>query len=115
MTYTELADKMSDLAKAIGATDKYVYYQWPVGLAPDPPYIVYYISSRSDFKADNINYVKLGDLVVEMYTATKDPQAESLAEAWFESEELAPDIEEADISSESMYEVIYTMEVVIDG
>lgn len=40
---------------------------------------------------------------------------ESLAEAWFESQEYAPDIEEQYIDSESMHEVIYSMEVVIDG
>lgn len=115
MTYAELADHMADLARSIGAEGNYVYYQYPVGLAPEPPYLIYYISSRDDFRADNSNYVKLGNLIVELYTNKKDPVMESLAEAWFESQEYAPDIEEQYIDSESMHEVIYSMEVVIDG
>lgn len=115
MTYTELAENMADLCVTAGITDKFVYYQWPVGLAPEPPYIVYWIPTRDDFRADDINYVKIGELVVELYTDKKDPELEAAVEAWFEDHELAPDIEETFLDSENMHETIYTMEVVING
>lgn len=115
ITYKELAEKMADLCVAIGCPDKYVYYQYPVGLAPEPPYVIYYIASRDDFRADNSNYVKIGELVIEIYTDKKDPAIEAAAEAWFDAQELAPDIDEQYIDAEQMQEVRYSMEVVIDG
>lgn len=115
MTYKELAEAMADLCETAGMPDKYVYYQWPVGLAPEPPYIVYWTPYRNDFRADNINYVKIATLVVELYTDTKEPELEALFEEWFESQELAPDIEETYLDSEAMHETQYTMEVIIDG
>lgn len=114
MTYEQLAEKMADLSRAIGAPDKYVYYQYPVGLAPEPPYVIYYITGRDDFKADNSNYVKIGELVIEIYTDKKNPAVEAAAEAWFEAQELAPEIEEQYIDSEQMQEVRYTTEVILE-
>lgn len=115
MTYTEMAGKIADLCDTIGIPDKYVYYQWPVGLAPEPPYIVYWTPNRDDFRADDINYVKAATLVVELYTDKKDPDLEAAAEAWFEAQELAPDIEEEYIDTEAMHETLYITEVIIDG
>lgn len=115
MTYTELAEAMADLCTSAGIPDKYVYYQWPVGLAPEPPYIVYWISSRNDFRADNINYVKIGELIVELYTNNKDPELEEAVEAWFADHDLAPDIMYQYIDDQSMHETMYTMEVILNG
>ena len=115
MTYTELASKMADLCETANIKGKYVYYQYPVGLAPEPPYIIYWTPDRDDFRADNTNYVRIATLVVELYTTEKDPTTESAIEAWFESHELAPDIEETYLDTEAMHETIYTMEVIIDG
>ena len=115
MTYTELASKMADLCETANIKGKYVYYQYPVGLAPEPPYIIYWTPDRDDFRADNSNYVKIATLVVELYTNTKDPALETAIENWFESQELAPYIEETFLDDEAMHETIYTMEVIIDG
>lgn len=108
MTYDEIASMIesTELENA--------YYQYPEGEAPELPYILFYYPERDDFQADNKNYAKITQLNIELYTKEKDFEKEAAVEAILEANDLSYDKEEQYIESEKMYEVLYTMEVIIN-
>lgn len=109
MTFKEL----NSMIKSIGLPSN--YYQWPEGEEHDLPYILFYYPSRNDILADGINYVKNTRMNIELYSEEKDFELESQVEAVLEANGLVYDKEEQYISEERMYEVLYTMEVIING
>lgn len=90
------------------------YYAYPEGQVPDLPFMVYYYPSNNDDPADNVNYGRIQRLNVELYTSEKDFSTEEDVE-----EVLIPlgvfTKTESYLNSENMYEVLYEMEVAIDG
>lgn len=109
MTFKEL----NEMVKSIGLPSN--YYQWPEKEAPELPYILFYYPSREDFYADSINYVKNTSMNLELYTENKDFELEELVEQTLEAYDIAYEKEEQYIDDERMYEVLYTMEVIING
>ena len=66
---------------------------------------------RHTFHADNINYYSWKQLDVELYTDTKDPDAEQRVEDVLTAHEISYVKSETWIESERLYEVLYEMEV----
>lgn len=94
---------------------KTAYYQYPVNSAPPIPYTVYYFPRTEDFQADSINYAHINALNVELYTKEKDFNTEALLESAFKNAEISYRKSETYLESEKMYEVLYEMEVLING
>lgn len=107
MTYQEIYTMLEAIKLPV------TYYEWPEGHAPDPPYLVFYYPGSNDFEADDRNYAKIRELVVELYTDEKDITTEELVEAALSG--MVYEREETYIDSERMFEVAYNMEVVING
>lgn len=104
-----------DIASMINSTRiENAYYQYPEGEAPELPYILFYYPQRDDFQADDKNYAKVPQLNIELYTKEKDFVTEKVIEDLLEANDLTYDKEEQYIESEKMYEVLYTMEVMIN-
>ena len=91
------------------------YYQWPEKEAPALPYIVWYLPGTDNFAADDKVYQQIHTLNVELYTDNKDFELEQTVEAVLEANDLVWDKVEAYIDTERMYQVLYTMEVYING
>lgn len=91
------------------------YGFWPIGEAPDLPYIVYYYPDSDDFMADNQNYVKIRRLNIELYTNTKNFSLEDTVEEILKNNHLGYDKTEAYIEAEHMYQTLYQTEVLING
>ena len=89
-----------------------VYYQWPVGLAPDPPYLVFYFPGDNDFKADDSHYAKIRELTVELYTDHKDFELEETVEAVLDPQVY--ERYETYLDTERMFMVSYETEVLIE-
>ena len=90
----------------------YAYLMFPVGKAPEPPYCVYYYPNDNDAMADNLNYVKVSNLRIELYTRNKDFELEDQVEAKM----LLPFSKDVEyIDSEKLYQVTYESEVIING
>lgn len=101
-----------DVKTLLDTTDlPVVYYQWPDGKAPDPPYIVFFFPGDNDFVGDNCNYQKIRELTVELYTDQKDFALEETVEAVLS--DLVYSRYETYIDSERMYQVVYETEVLI--
>lgn len=109
MTYP----KIYEMIQSIGLPC--VYHHWEKGSVPSLPYIVFLYPSRNDFMADNRNYHKIVQVTIELYSDSKDFDAESKVEAVLEQNEIPYTKEEVYIPSERMYEVIYEMEVDLDA
>lgn len=91
------------------------YYAFKEGTATAPPFIIFYYPNADDFKADNSNYIHITQLNVELYTDEKDFVKETAVETALINAGLTYHKEEIYIDSERMYEVLYTMEVLING
>lgn len=109
MTYKEVTDLL--IATGLPVT----YLMWPEKEAPDLPYICYYYPSSNDESADNINWAHITALNVELYTRNKDFSIESQVESVLTASGFFFAKSESYLDNEHMYEVLYEMEVCING
>lgn len=107
MTHKEI----SDMIKAVGLP--YAYYEFPDNTEQEPPFICFYYPDSDDLYADNVNYVGIRRLYVELYTDEKDFAQEAAVETALNSNGLSFRKSELYIDSERMYQITYSMEVVI--
>ena len=91
------------------------YYQFPEGTGQAPPFICFFYPQSDDLYADNKNYQSITQLVVELYTDTKDIDRELAVEAKLTAAGLSWAKASEYIGDERMYVTVYTMEVVING
>lgn len=109
MTFLEV----KNMIESIGLP--FVYYQFPINQAPSLPYVIYYYPNSDNFGADNYVYQKIQTLNIEVYTKDKDFAIEKQVEDVLDEHLIFWNKSESYITSENMYEVIYEMEVLIDG
>lgn len=107
MTY----ERVSEIIDSIGIPAE--YYQFPENSGQQPPFICFYYDSDADLKADNLNYQKIRNLTIELYTDTKDFELEETIEAVLNANELVYTRYEASIDTERMYMVTYQTSVII--
>lgn len=109
MTFKEIAEMIEDIGLP------FTYYSWPENAAPPLPYIVYYYPGTQNFPADNSVYVVNQTLNIELYTRTKDFDLEDAVETVLAANQIVWDKTETYINQEHMFEVLYEMEVIING
>ncbi len=93
----------------------FAYYQFPEGTEQPTPFICFYFTDSDDLIADNTNYTKIRQLVIELYTDEPDFALESDIESELSSNELVYAKNAAYIDSEKMWQIAYTTEVVLNG
>ena len=111
MSYTY--EGINSLLGSIGYPYNYEFF--PENKVPAPPYMVFYYPNRDDFYADDSNYSHIEQLNIELYTDEKDFDAEAAVESVLKSNDITFQKQEAYIESENLYQVLYIMEVVING
>lgn len=109
MTYKEVAD----MVESIGLD--FAYYEFQEAAGQSPPFILFYFPESRDFIADDKNYCKKEQLIIELYTDTKDFEKEAAVEAVLEANGFVYSRAEQFIETERMYEVIFSTEVIING
>ena len=92
-----------------------VYHHFEENTGQEPPFICFYYPYDNDFKADNINYVPVNELRIELYTERKDFHLEKVMETIMQEAGLVYTKEETYLSTEKMYMETFTTEVIIDG
>ena len=107
MTYKEIKTLLSTTNLPV------VYYQWPEGQAPEPPYLIFYYPGDNDFVGDNSNYQKIRELTVELYTDQKDFALEETVEGVLSG--MVYSRYETYIDDERLFLVTYEMEVIINA
>lgn len=91
------------------------YHHFEEGQEPKKPYLVYLYPKTNNFSADGIVYQGIFQLHIELYTKEKDVEAERKVEAVLREHGFFYERTEGYITSEKMYEVLYEMEVLING
>lgn len=114
MTYKEVAQIVGGVPYGEG-TIPYAYYAFPEDNPenPAPPFICYYYGISNDMIANNINYQKIRQVIIELYTDNKDFETEKAVEDRLAAYEIVYSKTEDYIGSERLYMVTYTAEIVI--
>jgi len=109
MTLAELYQAL----KAIGYPVAYSHFvDTPQNPAPKPPFITYREAYSSDVMADNINYVGVSNIQIELYTSTKDLTAERKVQDKLKELQLPYTKTENWIDSEKLFQVIYETQLI---
>lgn len=106
------ANDIQDILKSTGLP--VTYYAWPVGEVPNLPYICWLLPSDDDVYADDGNYVHVQNVDIELYTETKDWDAEALVETALKTAGIPYDRTEQYITQERMFQVVYSISLVIN-
>lgn len=107
MTYKEISQMIASFGLP------YAYYQFPDGTAQTPPFICFFYS-YDDIHADDCNYIGRVMLNIELYTDDKDFNLESTIENALTQGGFSFAKEAAYIENERMWQITYTMEVLIN-
>ena len=92
----------------------YAYYQFTKDTAKPPPFICYYLAQSDDFAADGVNYAKIRQLVIELYTRHKDFELEAQIENALTAAGIFYSVAETPIDSQQMYMTVYTSEILFE-
>ena len=101
------------MVKSIGLPP--AYHHFDEGQSPEPPFVVYLYPGTNTFSADGVVYQGINQLDIELYTNKKDLESEKRVEAVLKKHGFFYEKNETYIETEKMYEVLYEMEVVING
>ena len=108
MTYKEIATMIGSLQIP------FTYNSFPDNVAPEPPYIVFNYPQNNDFGADNVNYVSIDTLNLELYTNNKDFELEETVEAMLNSNGFFYEKSETYIRQENLYQITYITQVITE-
>ena len=103
---------MEELLEIIQEMDiPFAYDHFAGGESPDPPFICYLLPGTDNFAADGRVYLKVNEVNIELYTDTKNLTVEQQVEAVLDKYGIFYERSEVWISSEKLYEVMYTFEM----
>lgn len=106
MTYKEV----NTMIASIGIDYAYNHF---TDTGHELPFICFLFSSSDDFAADNVNYQKIRQLDIELYTDNKDFTLEQTVENVLNENGFVYTKQESYIDSEQMYMVVFTTNVAI--
>lgn len=90
------------------------YYQFEEDTAVPPPFCVYYFPNDGFFFADDSNMVRIGHLVIELYTRHKSFTLDRKAERVLQEHGLTFTTDETYIKDERLYMSAYYADVIIE-
>jgi len=109
MTITEVENMMDEIGIPVS------YYKFDEGSGIQPPFAVWYFPFSNDVMADNINYVDVRQLVIELYTDEKDFELEETIKQILIAHELPCAYSEDYLSDEMMFVVSFESEVMLNA
>lgn len=105
MTTQEIYEGLKSLGYPVA------YSHFAEGNVPAPPFITYYYPGTDNFSADGIVYVPINEVDIELYSNTKNLDAEKKIEDWLTMNGLFYEKLEYYIESEKMIQVIFETEI----
>ena len=108
MTLSEIKTMLESID---GFEDKVAYREFPVKQAPALPFICYLCTSTDNFVADNQVYAVIQEIDIELYSRNKDIVSEAAIEAKLNENNIVWEKYEEYISSEKVYEIVYTITI----
>ena len=89
----------------------FAYDHFAEGESPEPPFICYLLPGSNNFAADGKVYFKMNQVMIELYTDSKDLAVERKVETVLDDSSIFYNKSEVWIQSEKLYEVLYSFEV----
>lgn len=108
MTIDEIKDMMDEIGIPVE------YFKFDEDSAVQPPFAVWYFPESVDLFADDVNYVDINHLTIELYTDEKDFALEKTVRDVLTAHGLTYTWDEDYIQEEMLFEVSFEMEVLID-
>ena len=109
MTIKEIAAMVA----GIGLPYAYHHFDEEEQRTLKPPYIRWFFSGIDDLYGDNINFQRISDLRIELYTDIKDFDREEAIESILEANGWAYDKTETYLESELLYVTAYAGDIII--
>lgn len=106
-------EEIYEMVEAIGLPC--TYYSFPEKEAPSLPYVVFYFPNSNNFPADDRVYAHITSLNIELYTNEKSFEYEAAVESVLDLHGMVWEKSESYLNSEQMYEVLYEMEIIVNG
>lgn len=103
--------QVAEMIDSIGVPN--AYYQFTNQTDVAPPFIAFYYPESSDLSADNINYLKINQLIIELYTDEKEFGLERQIETTLNENGLVFTRTETYLGDERMYMVVFSTSVII--
>lgn len=84
------------------------YRSFKKGVAPNPPYVVYYQSNEENLNADNQAHYTVKSVTVELITTQKQVDLEEKLKELFNQNKLFFEfVDEMELETEGLYQTIY--------
>lgn len=106
-------DEIKQMLDEMGIEYRYHHFETEDAIAP--PFLIWILPESNNFMADGITYRGIQELDLELYTDNKNFVLEKTVENILNIHEIPWNKKEIYIESENMYEVLYEMEVIING
>lgn len=107
----QLSDIGTILNAVPGLQGKVAYRAFPVGEAPELPFVTYLERSQEPFAADNAAYYVSSTVDIELYTEARDEATEGLLETALREASLIY-LKNIDyLDSERCYMIVYTVSI----
>lgn len=110
MTLTELKTALESVNNG-AFTGRVAYRAFPIGAAPDLPFICFMETESSNFFADAQVYKKVQGVDIELYTENKDVASEEGIEEMLNENLILWDKSEMYIDSQNMLQVVYDITI----
>ena len=91
------------------------YRAFPIGQAPQLPYLIFYENDSDNIFADNVNWYDVLNVACELYTDEKDIELETKIQKLFYDNEIEYNSTETFIDSENMYLKAYDVTITFDS
>lgn len=101
-------ENLYTILKATGYPVAYSHFEEKTRL----PFITYLVVGSENFFADNEVYKKIENIRIELYTSTKDLEAEKKLEDLLNKNEIPYECSEEWIESEKVFQRIYEVEMI---
>ena len=95
-------------------SDKVTYRAFPVGDAPELPFICYLATDTTNLAADCKVYQVVQDVDIELYTETKDLTSEKALESALNNASIPWDKSEDYLEDQQCYMITYSITLIIE-
>ena len=90
------------------------YYKFAEDTKQEPPFICYFFDGSEDLYADDINYLTIERLYIELYTDRKDFALEDKLQRILADNGMPWSKDEDNIDSEHMHVTVYTTTITLE-
>ena len=104
--------EVNSMVESVGIPS--AYYQFADDTGQQPPFICFFYGNSNDVTADNINYVRVERLYIELYTDQKDFALEAKVEKALNDNGIVFAKSQDYIDTERMHVTVYESDITLE-